>query len=157
MIFGNCDALYRSSGSIWYLLEAGEAAGGLQVVLNKVAPLTKPVTLLTTASPSDKVSLVLQAAGKDRAVVLVQSTGPSGTTQSAPSKQFVLLQDRQVVLRLVMTPRTQTVLLTEQSSGRELLREQVALVPSVAVAQQSASVEVTISPLATPVCERVSQ
>ena len=157
VIFGNCDALYRSSGSIWYLLEAGEAAGGLQILLKKVAPLTKPVTLLTAASPSDKVSLVLQAAGNNRAVVLVQSTGPSGTTKSAPSKQFVLLPDRQVVLRLVMTARTQTVLITEQDSGRELLREQVGLGPSVAVAQQNESVEVTIAPLATPVCERVSQ
>ncbi len=157
VIFGNCDALYRSSGSIWYLLEAGEAAGGLGVLLKKVAPLTKPVTLLTTASPSGKLSLRLQAAGKDRAVVYLESTDPSGTTQSALSKEFVLSQERQVGLRLVMTARTQTVLITEQSSGRELLREQVALVPSVAITQQNASVEVTISPLATPVCERVSQ
>ncbi len=49
------------------------------------------------------------------------------------------------------------MLITEQSSGGELLREQVGLVPSVAVAQKNASVDVTISPLATPVCERVSQ
>jgi len=49
------------------------------------------------------------------------------------------------------------VLITEQSSGRELLREQVGLGPSVAVAQQNESVEVTISPLDTPVCDRVSQ
>lgn len=157
VIFGNCDALYRSSGSIWYLLEAGEAAGGLQILLEKVAPLTKPVTLLTTASPSGKLSLMLQAAGKGRAVIFVESTDPSGTTQSALSKEFALSQERQVGLKLVLTARTQTVLITEQNSGRELLREQVGLVPSVAVSQKNASVDVTISPLATPVCERVGQ
>jgi hypothetical protein len=40
------------------------------------------------------------------AVVFVQNTDRSGTTQSALSKEFVLSQDRQVVLGLVMTART---------------------------------------------------
>ncbi|MEI7886468.1 MAG: hypothetical protein WCJ04_03665 [Actinomycetes bacterium] len=157
LIFGNCEAMYRSSGSIWYLLEAGRAAGGVQVRLTKTAAIEDLITLVQAASPQGRASLVLRQVGQDQAELLIESSSPAGLVQSTPSKIFALPLGHQVSLNVVMTSRTNTVLVTEQHTGRELLREQVEVSGLLLAPVAHQGLQVKVSDLPTKVCRDISR
>jgi len=166
-VVGDCEALYRSNGTDWYLIEVGEPSGGLRLQLERTGELTGPVVLARSvaddADPADGVArLVLEPLGGDRARLVVAVDRNGTVTRSLVGPTFDVPDGRKLTLDASFDWRTDNVVVTGTDSGDELLRVQIDLPPGPTEASRpedvppsvgDTSFTVTSEPLPTPLCE----
>lgn len=63
---GDCAALYRSNGELWYLLEGGPATGSFAGDLQVTGPVTTPQVLLAGQGPAGRTEVTVEPAGVGR-------------------------------------------------------------------------------------------
>ena len=160
-IVGDCDALYRSNGSIWYLIESGRGEDGLRLDVTRDGEVTAPVTLLGT-SVSERDSgpgsrLVLEPLGGDRLRLVVEVDRPDGVQRSLVGAEFDLPDGTTIPLDVAFDRRTDNVVVTGPDG--ELLRVQIDLtegpVEPMAGEQADGAISVEAEGSATPLCDRL--
>jgi len=156
LVVGDCDEMYRSSGSIWYLLQAGGLGGSAQLHLTRTADIDKPITLLQSGTEADSTSLVLQPAGPDQAQILLIKNSVEGQSRSDVSKSFKLAQGQPTDLLVLSTPRTSDVIVSEQDSGKEILRVKALLKWPELTPTDLPNLEINASQVQTPLCEKLT-
>lgn len=167
-VVGDCEAVYRSNGSVWYLLESSGAAGGLALQVARTGALDAPVVLASSSDvqeaqhPQDaqgtvsEARLVLEPLGGD-AVRLVVETEVDGTTvRSLVGRTFELADGETLDMAMTMDWRTGNVVVTDRSTRDELLRVQIRLLAAPVRSVGGASVQVTGESLPTPLCDELT-
>jgi hypothetical protein len=165
-VVGDCDGLYRSNGTVWYLIESGEAEDGLRLSVARDGELDAPLTLLGTQGAGAR--LVLEPLGGDVVRLVVEVDRPDGIQRSLVGAEFELPDASTTPLDVSFDRRTDDVVVTGPDS--EVLRVQIDL-PEGAVtpggpppggaaaapdaAAPDAAVTVTAEGSATPLCDRI--
>jgi len=161
-IVGDCDALYRSNGTIWYLLESGGAEDGLRLDVTRDGEMVAPATLLgSPGSPETGPGsrLVLEPLGGDRVRLVVEVDRPDGVQRSLVGAEFDLPDGTTIPLDVAFDRRTDNVVVTGPDG--ELLRVQIDLTegPVEPMAGDRASsggaISVDAEGSATPLCDRL--
>ena len=158
-VVGDCEAVYRSNGTVWYLLENTEPAGGLELTLDRRSPLDGPVVLAESVddapgSTPHAARLVLEPLGGDDVRLVVESEDDAGVvTRSLVGTTSTLPEGAPRALAMTMDQRTGNVVVTDVATRDELLRVQIALPAGRPAAVGDDEVEVTQAPLPTPLCD----
>ena len=163
-IVGDCDALYRSNGTIWYLIESGGAEDGLRLDVTRDGEMVAPATLLgSPGSPETGPGsrLVLEPLGGDRVRLVVEVDRPDGVQRSLVGAEFDLPDGTTIPLDVAFDRRTDNVVVTGPDG--ELLRVQIDLTegPVEPMAGDRASsggdgaISVDAEGSATPLCDRL--
>ena len=163
-IVGDCDALYRSNGTIWYLIESGRAEDGLRLDVTRDGEMVAPATLLgSPGSPETGPGsrLVLEPLGGDRVRLVVEVDRPDGVQRSLVGAEFDLPDGTTIPLDVAFDRRTDNVVVTGPDT--ELLRVQIDLTegPVEPMAGDQAgsggdgAISVDAEGSATPLCDRL--
>ena len=159
-IVGDCDALYRSNGTIWYLIESGRAEDGLRLEVSRDGEMVAPATLLgSPGSPETGPGsrLVLEPLGGDRVRLVVEVDRPDGVQRSLVGTEFDLPDGTTIPLDVAFDRRTDNVVVT--GSDAELLRVQIDLtegpVEPMAGSGGGGAISVDAEGSATPLCDRL--
>ncbi len=150
-IVGDCDALYRSNGTIWYLIESGAPEDGLHLEVTRDGSLDAPVTLLGTGG--DGARLVLEPLGDDRVRLVVEVDRPDGVQRSLVGAEFELPDSSTTPLDVAFDRRTDNVVVTGPDT--ELLRVQIDLPEGALEPVGDDVVSVDAEGSATPLCDRI--
>lgn len=129
VIVGDCDALYRSNGDLWYLLEGGQATGSFRGSLRVERVPTGADVLLRGVGDSGATEVALEGRpdGRVRFVAVSSSADPAVAPAEVTGPWFDLAVGDELEVRTEVDWRTGFV--EVRSGDRELLSANVALVP----------------------------
>ncbi len=129
-VVGACDAVYRSNGDIWILLDGGAAAGAYDLRVRATGDLVAPVPILEGVGPAGSNRLVVEPDGPPGLAHLqVEVDDGTGIRKSFPGPAFPWVPGTEIELSTELDWRTDTVEVRD-SSDRRLLGAVVDLVPT---------------------------
>lgn len=133
LVVGDCEAMYRSNGSSWRLIESSAASGGWLLDVRRDGELGEPVALLRSDDgDGESAELLLEPLGGDdvRLVVAVDRDGEVQRTLVGPT--FALAEGDTVPMRVAMDHRTNTIVVDRAGTEQELLGVEIDLPDSAA-------------------------
>lgn len=160
LVVADCEALLRSSGSGWYLVENSEGAGGVRLDLTAAAPIDLPVAIMRSRADDVGAELVVEPAevhssSSVRLVVEIDRAGERVRSFVGPS--FELAAGAVTSLEVQMDHRAGETVVRDPASGEELLRVQVPLPGEEPEPVTDAGLDVAVSPLPTPRCDALDR
>ncbi len=146
-VVGDCEAVYRSNGDIWILLDGGPAVGGYQLTVRSVGELTGPVGVLEGVGPTGSNRLVVEPdVVPGTAHLQVEVDDGTGVRKAFPGPAFPWTPGSEIELSTELDWRTDTVEVRD-AADRRLLGATVDLVPTGPVTPTGGpGVQVTGSP-----------
>ena len=156
-VVGECEGLYRSNGTGWFLVELGERGGGSTLELTRRGALDEPVAIAGTPAGGnpERTTLVMEPLGGDEVRLVVERGDDEGITRSLVGPTFTLAEDESITLDVMADWRTDKVVVRQQDPDRELLRVELPVAPPWIEAMGDDTVAVTGAPLATPTCDEL--
>lgn len=157
VVVGDCDGLYRSNGTGWFLVELGGDAGGVRLELTRDGVLGGPVVLAGTpdGSGAERTRLVLEPLGGDEVRLVVVHDDQGQATRSLVGPTSTLADGASTTLDVMADRHTGKVVVEQQDPDRELLRVELPVAPPPLDAVGDDVVAVTSAPLATPTCDEL--
>jgi len=157
LVVGDCDALLRSSGSGWYLIENGEDAGGVRLDLASPAPISAPVEIMRAEADSSVAALVIEPADEVSVRLVVEVARDGEISRSLVGTHFVLGPGAPRSLEVQMDHRADETVVRDAVTGDELLRVQIPMPDAEPLPVTDTDLDVTVTPLRTPRCEAVDR
>jgi hypothetical protein len=156
-VVGECEGLYRSNGTGWFLVELGERGGGTTLEVTRDGALDAPVALAGTPAGGnpERTTLVMEPLDGDEVRLVVERSDDQGVTRSLVGPTFTLAEGDSITLDVMADWRTDKVVVQRQDPSRELLRVELPVAPPWIEAMGDASVSVEGQPLATPTCDQL--
>ncbi|MBM3662113.1 MAG: hypothetical protein FJW94_04355 [Actinobacteria bacterium] len=129
-VVGDCDAVYRSNGDIWILIDGGPAAGAFRLTIRSTGDLTGPVPILEGVGPEGSNRLVVEPDGPPGLAHLqIEVDDGTEVRKSFPGPAFRWTPGTELELSTELDWRTDTVEVRD-SSDRRLLGATVDLLPT---------------------------
>lgn len=156
LVVGDCEALYRSNGSSWRLLESSAPAGGWMLVVSRNGAMVEPVPLMVSDDGDAAAELLLEPLGGDaaRLVVAVDRGGEVQRTIIGPT--FQLADGARLDLRVAMDHRTDSVVVERADTGEELLGVEISLPDAAPEPAGDDVVSVSGTSMTTPLCRELT-
>jgi hypothetical protein len=154
-VVGECEAVYRSNGSIWYRLESAEPAGRAKVMIRRTEDHTAAVVIARSGDDAAAAELLLEPLGGDfaRFVVAREGMQPEGLGRTVPGPPVRLPHGEWLPVELTLDWRTGEALVRDLENGAELLNVLIDLPPERI--EPSGGTPVETRPLRgeTPLCD----
>jgi hypothetical protein len=155
LVVGDCEALLRSNGSGWFLVENSDGGGGVRLDIVAEDPVEAPVALLRSRDEASTAELVVEPAEDGLVRLVVEVERGEGTVRSFVGPSFELSPGAARALEVQMDHRAGETVVRDPSTGQELLRVQLPLPVDEPAPVTGEGLDVAISPLATPRCEEL--
>ena len=156
-VVGDCQAVYRSNGEVWYLLESTPPAGGGHLSVQRDGPLTEPVPIarLQGDDPATRSDLLLEPVEGGRVRLTVQVQQGSEAVRSWVSSEFELPDGSTTDFDVTMDWRIGEVTVSALGDDDERLRVQIALPPGELAPVGGGALDVSMAVPPTPLCNEV--
>lgn len=156
LVVGDCDALLRSNGARWFLIENAEGGGGVRLELADGVVPAGPTALMRSEDDGVVAALVVEPIeGASVRLVAEVDRGDPAPERSFVGPPFAIGADGPSAIEVQMDHRADEIVVRDAATGDELLRVEIDLPTAEPEPVPGVEFVDAVSGLATPRCDQL--